>query len=57
MSEKKLAKLTKLEDAAWGAAMAFYLNEGLKNGAAAERAWADLQEQFPRLKAFDGARL
>lgn len=56
LGSPKLAKLTPAEEHAWDFAMEFYLNEGWLDDEAAEHAWADLQAEFPRLKAFDGAQ-
>jgi len=52
----RLATLTPEEDQAWVKAFVYYLDEGRTDAQADAAAWADLQEQFPRLKDFDGAK-
>ena len=50
----RLATLTPEEDKAWVFAFTFYLDQGMTDEETDRKAWADLQEAFPRLKAFDG---
>ena len=54
--KRRLARLTPAEDAAWDVAWEFYMNgtQRLTDDQGAEKAWRDIQGQFPRLKAFDG---
>lgn len=53
--DRNLAQLTDAEEKAWQQAFAYYLDEGMTEEEADAVAWADLQQQFPRLKAYDGA--
>lgn len=53
--KKRLAQFTGAEEKAWQQAFAVYLDQGMSDDQADAAAWADLQEQFPRLKAYDGA--
>lgn len=50
----KLAVLTTEEDAAWVMAFEHYANSRHSDAAADRAAWADVQEQFPRLRNYDG---
>jgi hypothetical protein len=52
---KRLAQFTDAEEKAWLHAFAFYVDQGMTETQADAAAWADLQGQFPRLKAYDGA--
>ena len=54
---RKLAKLTAVEERAWEHAWRYHAIDG-KQGQdrAANRAWRDLQREFPRLREYDGAR-
>ena len=54
----KLATLTSEEDAAWDFAFAMYADplDEKKDNQAAEMAWKDLQEEFPRLKQYTGCK-
>lgn len=52
---KRLAQFTDAEEKAWQHAFAFYLDQGMSETRADAAAWAEVQEQFPRLKAYDGA--
>lgn len=52
--KRKLAVLTAEEKHAWESYFAFYVDEGLKDDEADSAAWKDLQDEFPRLKEFDG---
>lgn len=57
-NKRRLARLTVEEDAAWDVAFEYYGNnsdEELTDEEIAELAWKDIQEQFPRLKDYDGA--
>jgi hypothetical protein len=57
--KRKLATLTPEEEKAWNFAYAMYadpLSSTKKDKQAAEMAWVDMQEDFPRLRKFDGAR-
>lgn len=53
---KRKALLTAEEDRAWTRAFEFYVNEGNSDARADRLAWKDVQQQFPRLKAFSGAK-
>jgi hypothetical protein len=59
-AEEKLKKLpskavlTTEEDKAWNKAFEFYINQGYSDLKADERAWKDLQIEFPRLKKYEG---
>jgi len=50
------AKLTAAEDAFWTKAFSSYVNSGKSEAAADRLAWKETREQFPRLRAFSGAR-
>ncbi len=52
---KRLAQFADAEKKAWQHAFAFYVDHGMAETQADAAAWADLQGQFPRLKAYDGA--
>ena len=52
---KRLAQFTDAEEKAWQHALAFYLDQGMSDGQADAAAWKDVQEEFPRLKDYDGA--
>jgi hypothetical protein len=57
-AKPRLARLTPEEDSAWDYAFEFYGNSSekeLTDDEIAHLAWKDIQEQFPRLKEFDGA--
>ncbi len=51
---KRLATLTPEEDAAWNTLFAIAATDGASDNAAAHEAWIALQEQFPRLRHYDG---
>ena len=53
---RKLATLTLEEDRAWVFAVNFYLDQRWTSIESDERAWKDMQAEFPRLQAFDGCR-
>ena len=53
---RKLATLTKAEDAAWVYAFEYYKGIGLTDKRADERAWTDTKFEHPRLRGFDGCR-
>lgn len=55
LAAKNLAKLTPAEESAWNKAFSMYVEEGIPDDQADKLAWDDLVEEFPRLKAFDGA--
>ena len=48
--------MTDEEEVAWNFAWEFYMNEGYEDNDAAEKAWKDLQLEFPRLKEYDGIK-
>ncbi len=52
----KLARLNTAEERAWEHAFRFHLDDGRGSTSAANRAWRDLQREFPRLVKYDGAR-
>jgi|SRR5579859_1123985 len=52
---KRLARFTDEEERAWQHAFAFYLDHGMSDDQADAAAWKDVQEEFPRLKDYDGA--
>jgi hypothetical protein len=54
MPLKRLATLTAEEDARWDTLFPLAVNEGMTDEQAAADAWAGLQEEFPRLRSFDG---
>lgn len=54
--KKKLATLTMIEDRYWVNYFEFYTNEGLTDTKAGQRAWKALQDDFPRLKKYDGCK-
>ncbi len=51
---KNLATLTIEEDAHWTDFFEDSLNDGLTERQADLRAWEYMQQEFPRLQAFDG---
>jgi hypothetical protein len=55
--KRKLARLNAIEERAWEHAFHYHVNIA-KQGQdrAANRAWRDLQREFPRLRKYDGAR-
>ena len=55
-TNRAIAKLTPKEDRAWEKVFGFYVDEGHPDDEAAELAWKDLQEEFPRLAAFEGCK-
>ena len=54
LPNKKLAKLTPVEDKAWTKAFNYWSMESFDPDEADERAWIAVQNEFPRLKDFDG---
>jgi hypothetical protein len=54
---RRLATFTPAEEHAWQSAFEYHLNVS-KQGQdrACNRAWRDVQKEFPRLKKYDGAR-
>jgi hypothetical protein len=54
MPLKRLATLTAEEDAMWDTLFALAVNEGLSDDDAAHDTWRGLQEEFPRLRDYDG---
>lgn len=59
MKKRKLAKLTAEECKAWDFAYAMYadpISTPKQDKHAAEMAWADMQQDFPRLRKYDGAK-
>ena len=52
--QRKIAVLTPEEEKAWTFAFEFYSNQGMKDDEADFSAWKDVQEQFPRLREYDG---
>jgi hypothetical protein len=52
----RIATLNAQENHSWEFAFAYYLQSGLGEKQADELAWADLAEEFPRLKKFQGCR-
>jgi len=55
MIVKKLAKLTPDEDRIWQKYFAWYCDNGWTDEQADKKAWGDLQNEFPRMREFDGA--
>jgi len=55
--KKLLATLNPYEDKCWVFAFCYYLDRGKTKKRADELAWEDLQEQFQRLRKFDGCRV
>lgn len=53
---KRLARLTRAEEKAWESAFRFHCVARKGEIRAANAAWRDLQEEFPRLRRYDGAR-
>lgn len=53
---KRIAKLTVEEDRFWVKSITFYINAGLSDSQADEKAWQETIKQFPRLKKYDGAK-
>jgi hypothetical protein len=55
--KRKLVRLNSIEERAWEHAFDYHLYIS-KQGQdrAANRAWRDLQREFPRLMKYDGAR-
>ena len=54
--KRRLAKLTAEEDKAWTTAFVHYKDDGKTDSRADRMAWRDVQEQFPRLKQYDGCK-
>jgi hypothetical protein len=54
--KRQLATLTPEEDKVWDKTFEHYLGEGYSDSRADRAAWKDLQQQFPRLKKYDGIR-
>ncbi len=53
-NEKRIARLTPLENRCWVFAFCFYLTKGMTNLHADHLAWRDLQMEFPRLRKYHG---
>ncbi len=53
--KKHYAELQPEEEKAWTKAIEFYINAGMTDDDAGQKAWEDVQEQFPRLRTFSGA--
>jgi hypothetical protein len=56
---RKLVRLTRKEAKAWDFAFAMYAeptSSKKRDKQAAEMAWRDMQEDFPRLKKYDGCK-
>jgi Fe-S cluster biosynthesis and repair protein YggX len=51
---KNPATLTAEENKAWEKYFEYYINEGKSDNYADKHAWQDLQNEFPRLKEYDG---
>jgi len=51
----RLAQFTEAEEKAWQHAFTFYVDQGMPETQADAAAWVELQVQFPRLRAYDGA--
>jgi len=54
---KKLATLTVEQDSVWTKLFSSNVNSGMNERAADREAWSGLCEQFPELRAFDGAKV
>jgi len=53
----KRATLTAEENKVWESTFAFYVEEeGMSDSRADRATWKEMQEQFPRLRAFQGCR-
>ena len=52
----KLTELTSKEDRAWQKHFEYFLNEGETDNEADKHAWEEMQNEFPRLKNFDGIK-
>ena len=53
---KRLATLKPAENKAWIDAFNQYLGTGYSSHGADRNAWREIQEQFPRLKKYDGCK-
>ena len=53
---KRLATLTEAEDAKWVEKFTFYVDDGMTDDEADRITWREMQDEFPRLKAFDGCK-
>lgn len=53
---RKLARLNAAEEKAWEHAFRYHLEDGRGSTSAANRAWRDLQREFPRLMKYEGAK-
>lgn len=53
---KKIATLTPDEDKVWVNAFSFWKMDGRTDEDADRMAWKELQDEFPRLKEYDGCR-
>ena len=56
MRKKRLAKFTIAEDKAWTFAFNYYRDNGNTSLQADRKAWRDVQDEFPRLRKYEGAR-
>jgi ribosomal protein S27AE len=56
MTKRKKATLTEVEDAAWVEKFSFYVDEGKSDAEADRITWKEMQDEYPRLKAFDGCK-
>ena len=54
--KKRLAILTKDENALWEKLFSDYMNDGKSESSADRLTWRDLQKAVPRLQSFDGCK-
>lgn len=55
-SQRRLARLTPLEDKQWVFAFSYHLERRRGERLADQLAWSDLRAEFPRLRRYDGCR-
>jgi hypothetical protein len=53
---KRKARLTAEENRIWEKTFAFHVDAGMSDMRADIATWRDMQEQFPRLRAFSGCK-
>ncbi len=54
MRKRKLAKLTRAEDAAWEWAWCYHMDDKPDAARADKLAWRDVCREFPRLRKYEG---
>jgi hypothetical protein len=55
LTRRKLARLTPKESHDWAKFYAYYIEQGDRPSVSDKKAWKDICDTYPRLKAFDGA--